>query len=165
MKKLTLLVAIAALFFSCTSQNQPKTIYIVRHAEKQLEGNDPELAYVGGVRAQKLAQILQDQEIKHVFSTDYKRTKLTAEPTASGAGLEIQTYDPKNNDALVEQLRKLEGNVLVVGHSNTVSQLANYFVGESPKFDDLTDLEYDYIYIVTLEPNSSSVSRKVYKDF
>lgn len=165
MKHLLILFSFILVLTACTSQNQPKTIFIVRHAEKQLEGNDPELAYVGGVRAKKLAQILEGQEIKHIFSTDYNRTRLTAEPTSSAAGVEIQTYDPQNHGALVEQLRKLEGNVLVVGHSNTVSQLANYFVGDGEKFDDLTDLEYDYIYIVTLEPNSSSVTRKVYKDF
>lgn len=165
MKNLLILFSLILVLTACTSQNQPKTIYIVRHAEKQLEGNDPELAYVGGVRAKKLAQILEGQEIKHIFSTDYNRTRLTAEPTSSAAGVEIQTYDPKNHDALVEQVRKLEGNVLVVGHSNTVSQLANYFVGDGEKFDDLTDLEYDYIYVVTLEPNASSVIRKVYKDF
>lgn len=165
MKSLFLLLSLALLFASCTSQNKPKTIYIVRHAEKQLEGNDPELLYVGGVRAQKLAQIVQDQEIKHVFSTDYKRTRLTVEPSAKQAGVPIQSYDPKNHDALVEQLRNLDGNILVVGHSNTVSQLANYFVGDGEKYADLTDLEYEYIYIVSLEPNAASVIRKVYKDF
>lgn len=165
MKNLFLFFGLILILGACTSQNSPKTIYIVRHAEKQLEGNDPELAYVGGVRAKKLAQILQDQQIKHVFSTDFKRTRLTAEPTALAAGLEIQSYDPKNSEAFAEQLRGLEGNVLVVGHSNTVSQLANSFVGEGEKYADLTDLEYDFIYVVTLESNSSSVVRKLYKDF
>ena len=165
MKKLFPLLALLLVLAGCNSQNQPKTIYIVRHAEKQLEGNDPELLYVGGVRAKKLADILKNEEIEHVFSTDYKRTRLTVEPTATAAGVTIQSYDPRNQDQLVENLRSLDGNILVVGHSNTISQLANYFVGEEEKFADLTDLEYDYIYIVTLEPNSSSVIRKVYKDF
>ena len=165
MKNLFLLLSILLILGACTSPNQPKTIYIVRHAEKQLVGNDPELAYVGGVRAQKLAQILENQDVRHIFSTDYKRTRATVEPTATVAGVEIQSYDPKNHDALVEQLRKLDGNALVVGHSNTVSQLANYFVGDGEKFADLTDLEYNYIYVVTLESNSSAVERKVYKDF
>ncbi len=165
MKKLFPLLALLLVLAGCNSQNQPKTIYIVRHAEKQLEGNDPELLYVGGVRAKKLADILKNEEIKHVFSTDYKRTRLTVEPTATAAGVTIQSYDPRNQDQLVENLRSLDGNILVVGHSNTISQLANYFVGEEEKFADLTDLEYDYIYVVTLEPNSSSVIRKVYKDF
>jgi broad specificity phosphatase PhoE len=130
-----------------------------------LVGNDPELAYVGGVRAEKLSQILEKEGIKHVFSTDFIRTRTTAKPTADKAGVEIEIYDPKNQDGLVEELRKREGNILVVGHSNTVSQLANNFVGEGEKFADLTDLDYDFIYVVTLEKNGSKVERKVYKDF
>lgn len=165
MKKLFLLFSLLLLLGACTSPNSPKTIYIVRHAEKQLVGNDPELAYVGNVRALKLAQILEKEEIKHVFSTDYIRTRNTAKPTADKAGVEIEIYDPNNHDALVEELRKREGNILVVGHSNTVSQVANYFVGEGEKFADLTDLEYDFIYVVTLEKNGSSVVRKLYKEF
>jgi len=165
MKNLLLLFSLLLLLGACTSQNSPKTIYIVRHAEKQLVGNDPELAYVGGVRALKLSQILEKENIKHVFSTDYIRTRNTAKPTADKAGVEIEIYDPKNHDALVEELRKREGNILVVGHSNTVGQVANYFVGEGEKFADLTDLEYDFIYVVTLDKNGSKVDRKVYKDF
>lgn len=165
MKNLLLLFSLLLLLGACTPQNSPKTIFIVRHAEKQLVGNDPELAYVGGVRALKLSQILEKEDIKHVFSTDYIRTRNTAKPTADQAEIEIEIYDPKNHDALVEELRKREGNILVVGHSNTVSQLANYFVGDGEKFADLTDLEYDYIYLVTLEKNGSKVERKVYKDF
>lgn len=165
MKNLLLLFSLLLMLGACTSQNSPKTIYIVRHAEKKLEGNDPELAYVGGVRAEKLAQILEKEGIKHVFSTDYIRTRNTAKPTAEQAGIAIEVYDPKNQDALVEELRKREGNILVVGHSNTVSQLANYFSGDGEKFADLTDLEYDFIYVVTLDKNGSKVERKVYKDF
>jgi len=165
MKNLYFIFSLLLLLAACTSQNSPKTIYIVRHAEKQLVGDDPELAYVGGVRALKLSQILENEDIKHVFSTDYIRTKSTAKPTAENAGLSIEIYDPKNHDALVEELRKRDGNTLVVGHSNTVSKLANYFVGEGATFSDLTDLEYDFIYVVTLEKNGSKVERKVYKDF
>jgi broad specificity phosphatase PhoE len=165
MKNLILLFSLLLILGACTSQNSPKTIYIVRHAEKQLTGDDPELAYVGGVRAIKLSQILQKKGIKHIFSTDYIRTRNTAKPTADQAGVEIEIYDPKNHDALVEELRKRDGNILVVGHSNTVSQVANYFVGDGEKFSDLTDLEYDFIYVVTLDKNGSKVERKVYKDF
>lgn len=165
MKNLLLLLSFILFLGACTQQNQPKTIYIVRHAEKQLVGNDPDLLYAGGVRALKLSQILEDQDIKHIFSTDYLRTRNTALPTAEAAGIQIQSYDPSNHDALVDQLKSLEGNILVVGHSNTVSQLANYFVGESEKFADLTDLEYDFIYEVKLGSNTSSVERKVYQDF
>lgn len=165
MKNFLLLFAGILLFASCSTKQNSKTIYIVRHAEKQLVGRDPELGQSGQLRAKKLAQILTDKNIKHVYSTDYIRTRSTAAPTADAAGLTIEIYDPKNHDALAEKIRNLEGNVLVVGHSNTVNQLANYFVGEGGKYEELTDLEYDYIFEVTLEGSSSSVVRKLYKDF
>jgi broad specificity phosphatase PhoE len=166
MKNLLTLFILVLIFLSCTSQNSPKTIYVVRHAEKQLVDNpDPELAQVGYVRAKKLAQILENQEIKHVFSTDYKRTRLTVQPTAEQAGVSIQSYDPSNHDALVEQLRSLDGNILVAGHSNTVSRLANYFVSDEEKFEDLQDIEYDFIYEGILEKTGSSVVRKLYKEY
>ena len=165
MKNIFFLFSFLLILSACTAQNSPKTIYIVRHAEKQLEGNDPELAYVGEVRAKKLAQILEKEAIKRVLTTDYNRTRNTAQPTAAAAGLTLEVYDPKNQETLVADLRASEGNVLVVGHSNTVSQLANAFVDEGEKFADLTDLEYDFIYIVTLEKNGAKVVRKTYKDF
>lgn len=165
MKNIFFLFSFLLILSACTAQNSPKTIYIVRHAEKQLEGNDPELAFVGEVRAKKLAQILEKEAIKRVLSTDYNRTRNTAQPTAAAAGLTLEVYDPKNQETLVADLRASEGNVLVVGHSNTVSQLANAFVDEGEKFADLTDLEYDFIYIVTLEKNGAKVVRKTYKDF
>jgi broad specificity phosphatase PhoE len=164
-KNIFFLFSFLLLLSACTAQNSPKTIYIVRHAEKQLEGKDPDLAYVGGVRAKKLAQLLEKEAIKRVLSTDFIRTRNTAQPTATAAGLEIEVYDPKNQESLVADLRSSEGNVLVVGHSNTVSRLANAFVGEGEKFADLTDLDYDYIYVVTLEKNGATVVRKLYKDF
>jgi broad specificity phosphatase PhoE len=165
MKNFIFLLSSLLILGACTAQNSPKTIYIVRHAEKQLEGQDPELAYVGGVRAKKLAQILEKEGIKRVLSTNYTRTRNTAQPTAAAAGLVVEYYDPKNQEAFVSDLRSSEGNILVVGHSNTVSQLANAFVSEGEKFADLTDLDYDFIYIVTLEKNRAKVVRKTYKDF
>ncbi|MDF2158848.1 phosphoglycerate mutase family protein [Algoriphagus sp. CAU 1675] len=166
MKNLLILFFAALILASCSSSPQPKTIYIVRHAEKMLvEDKDPELAQVGYVRAKKLAQILEDEEIKHIFSTDYKRTRQTAQPTAEAAGIEIQSYDPTNQEGFAKQLQSLEGNILVVGHSNTVSKLANYFVEEGEKFADLEDVEYDFIYEVKIDKSGSTVTRKLYKEY
>ena len=165
MKNFIFLLSSLLILGACTAQNSPKTIYIVRHAEKQLEGQDPELAFVGEVRAKKLAQILEKEDIKRVLSTDYTRTRNTAQPTATAAGVTLEFYDPKNQEAFVADLRSSEGNILVVGHSNTVSQLANALVSEGEKFADLTDLDYDFIYVVTLEKNGAKVVRKTYKDF
>ena len=166
MKNLFYFLLVALSITACTTSPKPKTIYIVRHAEKQLTGDDPELSVAGNARSVKLSQILADQNIRHIYSTDYQRTRLTAKPTADQAGISINSYDPQKHDELVEKLKSQEGNMLVIGHSNTVSQLANYFVGDGNKFQDLNDSEYNFIYIVTIaEDGSFSVDRKTYKDY
>ena len=166
MKKLLLILLTGFLFASCGSSPEPKTIYIVRHAEKMLADNpDPDLAQVGIVRSKKLAQILADKEIKHIFSTDYKRTRLTAKPTSDQTGIPIESYDPKDQEAFAEKLKGLQGNILVVGHSNTAPRLANILIGSGSPYPDLTDVEYANIYILEFKENGFSASVKKYGNF
>lgn len=167
MKNLLFVFVALIFFFSCSPKQEPKTIYLVRHAEKQLVGDDPQLSVAGTVRAKKLAQILADQKIQHIFSTDFIRTKATAQPLIEAqSGLSIEIYDVKKHDDLVKELRQRKGNALVIGHSNTIHHVANYFVQEGDKFPELEDIEYDFIFVVTLEKDGSSkVERRVYKDF
>lgn len=154
------------LLLGCGAKQEPKTIYIVRHAEKLLDKEDPLLNVAGTVRAKKLGQIMSDKEIAHVFSTNTLRTKATVQPLVNQNGLEIEIYDAKKHDDLVKELRNRKGNVLVVGHSNTVHHLANYFVGKSEPYPELTDIEYNFIFVVSLNPDGTSlVGRKIYKDF
>jgi broad specificity phosphatase PhoE len=164
-----LLIAITALafFISCSQKQESKIIYLVRHAEKQLVGDDPELSVAGTARAKKLGQILADKNIANVYSTNTIRTKATVQPLIDAQnGLTIQIYDTKKHDELVKNLRSVKGNAIVVGHSNSIHHVANYFVGKDEKFPELEDVEYDFIFVVTLEKDGSAkVERKLYKEF
>ena len=152
---------------SCYINQEPKTINIVRHAEKQLDGDDPELSVAGTARAKKLGQILSAKNIAHVYSTNTIRTKATVQPLIDAQnGLTIEIYDAKKQDDLVKELRSVKGNTIVVGHSNTIHHLANYFVGNGEKFPELEDVEYDFIFVVNLEKDGSAkVERKLYREF
>jgi broad specificity phosphatase PhoE len=166
MKNFLFLIPFFLLLAACSPKQEPKTIYIVRHAEKQLVGDDPALSVAGTARSQKLAQILEGKEIQHIFSTNTIRTKATVQPLADAKRLTIEIYDAKNQDALVKELRERKGNILVVGHSNTVNHVANYFVGSGEKYPELQDIEYNFIFEVELkEDGNSEVVRKVFKDF
>jgi phosphohistidine phosphatase SixA len=90
---------------------------------------------------------------------------MTAQPTAGQAGIPIESYDPRDQEAFAEKLEGLEGNILVVGHSNTVPELANFFIGSGEKYPNLTDDEYQFIYVVTLSGDGEKVEQKTYKDF
>jgi broad specificity phosphatase PhoE len=167
MKNLILFFLAFTLLFSCSQKQEPKTIYIVRHAEKQLVGDDPELSVAGTARAKKLGQILADKNISKVYSTNTIRTKATVQPLVDNQnGLTIEIYDAKKQDELVKDLRSGIGNAIVVGHSNTIHHVANYFVGNGEKFPELEDVEYDFIFVVKLEKDGSArVERKLYKEF
>ena len=123
-------------------------IYLVRHAEKRVDGSqDPDLTQEGAQRAANLAVLLKSAGIERVFSTDYTRTRKTAEPTARNAGVNIETYDPGALTAFARDLLALESNSLVVGHSNTTSKLVDLMGGDGGSPID-EEWEYDRVYLV-----------------
>ena len=126
---------------------EPSVIYLVRHGEKASVGQDPELTPQGQARAQAIAAILARAGITGVFSTPTQRTRQTAQPLAQRIGLEVQLYDPHAPKALVDKVKALSGPVLVVGHSNTLTELVRLFGGAPGA--DIGDDEYDRLYQLT----------------
>ena len=88
---------IALVLLSCKTTSY----YIVRHAEKETSTtngtmtSDVPLSNAGKQRAEALKELLQKENIKHVFSTNYIRTKSTAQPLVDAIHIPIQIYDPK----------------------------------------------------------------------
>lgn len=130
-----------------------QTIFVVRHAERADAGtagatmmaNDPELSEAGRARAQSLAAALKDAKITAIYTTEYKRTRQTAEPLASALGLEVTVVPARDMAALVEKL-KGAGNALVVGHSNTVGPILERLGVADPV--TLGDEDYDNLFVV-----------------
>ena len=144
--------------FSCKST----TYYIVRHAEK--EGgttmlSDPPLSAEGEKQALDLKNYLQDKKIRTIYCTNYARTIATAEPLRKQLGLTLKMYDPRKNEQLIEELKNSsDGNVLVVGHSNTVDDVVNGLLGTS-QLTDLPDSEYGNVFIVKKKGRSYSFEK------
>ena len=135
------------------------TFYIVRHAEKepvpagasQMEAADPPLSAAGNERANQLGRRLHNEPVRAIFSTGYKRTKTTAKPLADVKGLPIDTYSSRKDsmDAFIARLKMIrKGDVLVVGHSNTIDDLANRLAGSTVVPGDLDESVYDNLFII-----------------
>jgi len=60
----------------------PRQVLLVRHAEREWEGEDPRLVAAGEARAQALAEALRDAGISRIITTQWRRTRATAEPLA-----------------------------------------------------------------------------------
>lgn len=148
-----LLVSIITLLALAAPAAAQQTVFIVRHAERAdtstggsaMMATDPDLSEAGRARAQSLAAVLKDAKITAIFTTQYKRTRQTAEPLAKALGIEPTVVPSKDVAALVDKL-KSGGDALVVGHSNSVGQIIQQLGIADPV--TLGDEDYDNLFIV-----------------
>lgn len=157
--------ALFVLFMAAPLMAADTMIIVVRHAEKAADDpKDPSLSEQGQARANKLAILLKDAHVSAAYTTQYKRTRLTALPTATQNGFlpEVRNANRENAttytaDLLKEIQKKHKGKtVLVVGHSNTVPEVVKYITGidVSPIGED----EFHRVYVITLGKQSRLVS-------
>lgn len=148
----TLLLLALALWWS--SQWHAMTLVIVRHAEKTAVADDPGLTPAGKARAARLARMLApvaaDEQPLAVYTTDYRRTRETAEPAAETWRVDLRLYTPGDAQAFAREIRRRHrgATVLIVGHSNTVPDLVDAFGG--PSGIEIGDDEYDNLFVLTV---------------
>lgn len=155
----------AFVFISLTACSQ--TYYIVRHGEKaaatgEMNATNPPLSDLGKARADALKEVLKNEKIGYIFSTNTIRTRSTAEPLSTLLNIPIETYNPRPDSAFISQLRSLKKNVLIVGHSNTVDDIVNMLTKEQKVPKDLEDSEYNNLFIVTVKGDKITFERKTY---
>jgi len=134
------LIILGAQANTCAQEStEPFTIFLVRHAEKDLSSgspSDPPLTTCGEKRSESLSRFFSAVDLDVIYSTDYIRTKSTALPTATTKGLGIEIYDPDKLKEFSDSLLEKKQDALVVGHSNTTAVLAGLLVGkELGEFD------------------------------
>lgn len=154
LKSISLAVLVAVLSASPAAA-QP-TIFLVRHAERAdtapgtspTMAADPDLSDAGRARAESLATALKDAKITAIYATGFKRTQQTAAPLAKALGLTVTIVTSKSAPELVERLKTSKGNVLVVGHSNTVPEILKAMGVTAPV--TIGDNDFDNMFLVTL---------------
>ena len=152
----TLLAAAALLAGVMTDVNAAPTpgpasaqqIYVIRHLQKAANaGDDPPLSALGSANAAKLAHLLENKGIRAIFATPTRRATETADPLAKRLGIAVTPYDPRSPQQLVQAALSARGNVLIVGHSNTVPALVAAFGGDQPA--PLSEDDYGTIFHVS----------------
>lgn len=143
------LLAVAAMPAAVAAQS---TFFLVRHAEKRQDAKekDPSLTDAGRTRAETLARMLRGVRLDAIYTTQYARTRETAAPAVRQSGVESRVVDPS---ALADSLLRVPdgASVLVVGHSNTIPELAAALGAVSPPA--IADTAYDNLFVVTRWPD------------
>jgi broad specificity phosphatase PhoE len=155
-KILSTLLSFALFSLTPTWADDNFSIYLVRHAEKQSQEENPSLTSCGLLRAKQLASLLSQANIKAVYSSSYQRTRQTAHPLASLNKLAVKNYNPKHLPQLALQLKKRKENALVVGHSNTTPLLTELL--SKQKVASMTEEDYQFLYQVQFTGKQNSLT-------
>src|ERR1700741_1560034 len=156
---LTLTILLAVFCQTAVAQDEfkPTTVFLVRHAEKEAEPKqDPPLTKAGVARSQELARMLSTANIKAIYTSQFVRTKQTAEPLTAKTGMNVSVLTLKPNPAnlrlmaeeltpeVVNKILQRPGDsALVIGHSNWIPDVIRMLGGDvvpaidEQKFDDL----------------------------
>lgn len=161
-----LILSVFSLTTSCQEENPEKmtTYYFIRHAEKDTsdpQNKDPHLTEAGLERAQRWAEVFEEVKFDVIFSSDFNRTRKTAQIIADSQEKTVEIYDPKNLNDEEFQKRSKGKTVLVVGHSNTNPHFVNLLLGEK-KYKDIDEAESGSLFIVHVFPGGAKTSEVLY---
>ena len=156
----SLLLAVAAA--GCGHRpTTPTVIFVVRHAEKAVGGDDPPLTEAGLRRAQALARLAGEGKIGAIYTSQFTRNRETAKPLSDKTGVPI-TEVPVNlqqpgvygHILAKEILAKHVGEyIVVVGHQNTVPGTVEGLSGQT--VPGLKDTEYASLFIIVIPGEGS----------
>lgn len=131
-----------------SAQSPPFQIFFVRHAEKSKDDpRDPNLNDEGYERAEQLKYHLAEAGITKIYSTEYKRTQQTVAPLAEALGIQTEIYNTDLRTITEDLKSATEGNILVVGHSNTTPKLISKLLGEED-YEKLDESVYNKLFVL-----------------
>jgi broad specificity phosphatase PhoE len=144
-----------------SAQEARTVVILVRHAERaESPDDDPALTPDGEARARELARLLSDAGVDAIYTSQYRRTTLTAEPLAQQLGLDIRVTRIENGaDAFARSIARsihqlhTGQTVLVVSHSNTVPLIARALGAADP--GPIAESDYDNLFIVIVGPGET----------
>lgn len=156
--------------FSCNTISSKEnsgditTYYFIRHAEKATDdpsNRDPELTEAGIKRSQNWAKVFEDISFDLIYSSDFKRTRATAQTIADSQNKKVSFYSSSKLNDEDFQEKTIGKTVLVVGHSNSNPEFINYILQEE-KYSDIDEMEYGSLYIITVLADGSKTSKVLY---
>lgn len=142
-----------------TSDASDTIIYLVRHAEKDLNDttDNPPLTAAGYARAEKLVEEFSDIYPDAIYSTTYQRNINTVSPLSEKYGIEIQEYEWEDTEVLATSILEDHAGetVVVCGHSDNLLPFISK-LGAEPPLDSLGSYEYDNIFRVVLDADGNA---------
>lgn len=163
-----LLSLVFFIFANANVQAQNQTVFLIRHAEKTLDGGtDPGLSAKGHERAERFAELIKPANPTAIYSTQYQRTLRTGQPLASALGIPVTVIAIDKDNAssyaslLLERICALPkgANAVVIGHSNSIPSTIEAWTHEKVK--PIEENDYDRLFLVKLNECQASDSMDI----
>ncbi len=140
-------------------------IFIVRHAEKE-SGKDPVLTPAGNIRAGDLMRALQNEGIKKIYVSQYKRTQMTADSLRIQFNTDTVHYTADTLcDNLINSIMQHSDfgkTILIIAHSNTIPQIIRKFGVTDYPNGDIPDNEFDNLFVITYKKEKAKLKKMKY---
>jgi broad specificity phosphatase PhoE len=161
MRSLSFVGVLALAWLSPATGGAADTVFfIVRHAEKAPGNGDVSLSDTGMERAEQLKQMLEPLRVDAIYHTDFLRTRQTAKPLASKLSITPQVYTDHSQAWIDDLVSANQGKrVLIVGHSNTVHEIAGRLTGRS--VGEVGD-RFDTLFVVSVAGDEKALIRLTY---
>ncbi|MFD0981021.1 SixA phosphatase family protein [Tropicimonas aquimaris] len=145
MKTILLLTSILASLGWGSAATAQEMVFVIRHGEKEAEGDDPPLTAAGRRRAEAWADLLKTSGIDIVLHTDAARSRETGEIIAASLDMERTEVPMTDTAGLMDLLvfDHAEDTVLVIAHTETIPGILFQLGVETPpdvKDDDFANL-------------------------
>jgi broad specificity phosphatase PhoE len=149
-------------------------VILLRHAEKAAEPeDDPPLTSAGAKRAQDLAVLLQNARVSGIITTQFLRTKETAQPLAAARGIApeaIQIKLPVSVSNLAAHVAAVtaavqhhaDGVVVVIGHDITLPAIVGALGG--PRLPDICESRFGNLFVILPSPINAPLVHMHYGD-
>ncbi|MCV2890846.1 phosphoglycerate mutase family protein [Ruegeria aquimaris] len=110
------------LFAVATPAAAQEAVYVIRHGEKELSGDEPALTPEGRDRAAGWARMLRHAGLDAVITSDALRTRETGAIIAEALDLRASAWPATDIAGLVDTLEfdHEDDRVLVVAHAETI---------------------------------------------
>lgn len=177
--RLPITILLISASFALQAVEQPSCqnydVYVMRHLPKAIsEDKDQDLSEEGHSMAVALSDLDFMKQVDVGYTTDYKRTRQTLTPSAKQHQFEVRTYDPRDTQALVDEINKqyCGKTVMIVGHSNTVPSIVQAFDGQfevsfaGPALPQSTQIhldEADYGAIFHVKKEQGKVKQRMFR--
>ena len=125
------------------------TVFLIRHADKELSGTDPGLTPLGKARAENWGDVLALAGIEAVFTSDARRTRQTGAVIADMLGVDTTAHDRTDTTGLLDLLSfdHEDDRILIVAHAETIPAILSGLGHDlAPKIPDTV---FDNLFIAS----------------